>query len=369
MSKIPLVDLKAQYEAIAPEINEAMIAVLENTAFIQGSFAAEFERSFADYTGAAHCIGMGNGTDAIYVALRAAGIGEGDEVITAVNTFIATSEAITMTGATIRFVDVDPGTYNLDPDRLAEAITPKTKAVVPIHLYGHSADMDPIMEIAGQHNLFVLEDSAQAHGAEYKGKRVGTIGDAATFSFYPGKNLGAYGDAGAVVTNNKVLADKVRMLANHGRQSKYLHEMEGVNSRMDGLQGAVLSVKLRHLSDWTEARRNNAAYYGKNLAVMGEVVKRPRPASWANPVWHLYVIEVDRRDALKRWLNDRGIGAGIHYPVPLHMQPAYAHLNIPPGTFPVSETAADRILSLPMYPELTEEQMGEIIHHIAAFFD
>jgi len=262
---IPFVDLKAQYESIKDEIDSALADVISKTAFVGGPFVNSFEEAFAKYCGTEFCVCVGNGTDALFIALKTLGIGVGDEVITVANSFIATSEAITMAGAKVVFVDINPLTYNIDEKKIEEKVTKNTKAIVPVHLYGQPADMDPIIEIARKHNLYLIEDAAQAHGAEYKGRKIGTIGDIACFSFYPGKNLGAYGDAGAIVTNNQELAVKARMFANHGRIDKYNHEQEGVNSRMDGLQGAVLGVKLRHLNDWTERRRQNAYIYNEYL--------------------------------------------------------------------------------------------------------
>jgi dTDP-4-amino-4,6-dideoxygalactose transaminase len=354
--KIPLVDLKAQYAGIKQEIDGAVHRVLDETDFINGSAVAEFEKSFAAYCGTRSAVGLANGTDALQLSLLALGIGHGDEVITAVNTFIATSEAISATGARPVFVDNDARTYTIDVTRIEEKITPRTRAIIPIHLYGQPAAMDVVNEIAGRHNLAVIEDAAQAHGASFKGKTVGTLGRLACFSFYPGKNLGAYGDAGAIASNDEALANKVRMLANHGRLKKYEHEIEGYNSRLDTLQAAILSVKLRHLQSWTEKRQQHAAAYTKLLAGATEIVT-PFVHPDASHVYHLYVVRVQQRERVQQALKEAGIATGIHYPIPLHLQPAYKHLGIPAGSFPVAERFANEILSLPMYPELTADQI------------
>lgn len=354
--KIPLVDLKAQYATIRTEIDAAVHRVLDETDFIGGSAVAEFEHSFASYCGTRSAVGLANGTDALQLSLLALGVRQGDEVITAVNTFIATSEAISAAGARPVFVDNDPQTYTIDVKKIEEKITPRTKAIIPIHLYGQPAAMDAINEIASHHKLAVLEDAAQAHGASFKGKTAGTLGRLASFSFYPGKNLGAYGDAGAVVTNDEVLANKVRMLANHGRLKKYEHEIEGYNSRLDTLQAAILSVKLRHLRAWTEKRQEHASTYTKLLARSANIVT-PFVHPDATHVFHLYVIRVQQREKVQQTLKESGIATGIHYPIPLHLQPAYKHLGLPLGSFPVAERFASEILSLPMYPELSTDQI------------
>lgn len=354
--KIPLVDLKAQYASIKQEIDQAIQHVLDETDFIGGSAVAEFEKAFAAYCGTRTAVGLGNGTDAIQIALLTCAIGRGDEVITAVNTFIATSEAISATGARPVFVDNDPKTYLIDVRKIEEKITPRTRAIIPVHLYGQPTAMDVINEIALRHGLVVIEDAAQAHGAQFKGKTVGTLGTLACFSFYPGKNLGAYGDAGAIVTNDEVLANKTRMLANHGRLKKYEHEMEGYNSRLDTLQAAILLVKLRHLNTWTEKRQQHAAHYARLLSSSADIVT-PTIHPDATHVFHLYVVRVQQRDQVQQMLKEAGIVTGIHYPIPLHQQPAYRHFGLPPGSFPVAERYADELLSLPMYPELTDEQI------------
>ena len=357
--KIPLVDLKAQYVGIKSEIDRAIQRVLDETDFIGGSAVREFETAFASYCGTRTAVGLANGTDALQLALLACGIGNGDEVITAVNTFIATSEAISATGARPVFVDNDPHTYTIDVRKIEEKITHRTKAIIPVHLYGQPADMDIVNEIAARLGLIVIEDAAQAHGARYKVKTVGNLGRLACFSFYPGKNLGAFGDAGAIATNDEELANKVRMLANHGRLKKYEHEMEGYNSRLDTLQAAILLVKLRHLKEWTERRQHIASRYTLLLSTAKEIVTPTRNPD-ATHVFHLYVVRVQQRERVEQVLKEAGIATGIHYPIPLHQQPAYRHLGLPAGSYPVAERYAGELLSLPMYPELTDEQVGFI---------
>jgi len=361
---IQLVDLNAQYNTIREEITGAIQSVIERSTFIGGDELLEFEREFAGYCGVANCVGVGNGTDALYLVLRALGIGPGDEVITVAHTFIATSEGISMTGARPVFVEIKPDTMLMDPDFLEAAITSRTKAIVPVHLYGQPCDMDAIMEIARRHGLKVIEDGAQAHGAKWRGRRVGSIGDAASFSFYPGKNLGAYGDAGAVVSEDQDLIERVRILANHGSANKYTHKMEGVNSRLDGLQAAILRVKLRYLDEWNQSRRRHADFYLESLA--GSEICPPSVHQDALPVWHLFVVRVSDRKSFQQKLRAEGIATGIHYPVPLHLQPAYEHFKIPPGTLPVTEKVAAEVVSLPMYPELTNEQLEIIVNTITA---
>ncbi len=359
-NKIQLVGLFDQYQNIKPEIDAAIQNIITSSAFVGGEAVRSFEKNFAAYCEAKACVGVGNGTDALYLTLRALGIGPGDEVITVAHTFIATAEAISMTGALPIFIDVLEDTMLMDPAKIEPAITPRTKAIVPVHLYGQSCDMDAIMEIARKHGLKVVEDAAQAHGGRWRGQRVGSIGDAATFSFYPGKNLGAFGDAGAVVSQDEDLIEHVRMLANHGRLEKYTHKMEGVNSRLDGLQAAILGVKLRHLDEWNTKRRAHADFY---LDSLSQNEFRPQAVNAnAEPVWHLFVIRVGEREALQKKLKDEGVATGIHYPVPLHLQPAYQNRQIPLGTLPVTEAAADQVVSLPMYPELTEAQLELIVN-------
>jgi dTDP-4-amino-4,6-dideoxygalactose transaminase len=356
---IPLVDLKAQYRAYKDEIDAAVQDIIDNTSFIMGPKLKQFEDDFAAFCRVKHAIGTGSGTEALQMAFLALGIGSGDEVITTSHTFFATAEMLGHLGARPVFVDIDLSTYNIDPAKIEAAITPRTKALLPVHLYGQPAEMDPILEIAARHGLPVIEDAAQAHGAEYKGRRVGSMGRIACFSFYPGKNLGAYGDAGAVVTDDDELADKVRMLRDHGRREKYEHLMEGWPARMDTLQAAILRAKLPHLEEWNEARRRHAARYNELLADLDVV--RPYEPEHARAVYHLYVIRVDRRDEVWQGLRERGIGAGIHYPIPLHLQPAYEYLGYERGDLPLTEQAAEQVLSLPLYPELSEEQRQEVV--------
>jgi len=358
MPRIPLVDLAAQYRALGPALEEAARRVLASTRYILGPEVESFEREFAAFCEVPHAIGVANGTDALELALRALQVGPGDEVITVPNTFIATQEAISATGARPVFVDVDPHTRTLDPRLIHPAITPRTRAILPVHLHGHPADMDPILAIARARGLAVLEDAAQAHGARYRGRPVGALGDAACFSFYPGKNLGAAGDAGAVTTARADVAARVRSLRNHGRTQKYLHDEEGRNSRLDELQAALLRVKLPHLAAWNARRRELAARY---RAALSPRLALPPPADWAESVHHLFVIELDRRDAIAAALAERGIETGVHYPVPLHLQPASRHLGLPPGRYPVSEASAARMLSLPIYPELDDPTQDSVI--------
>ncbi len=357
--KVPFLDLKAQYQSIKLEIDEAIQSVVESCAFVKGPAVRQFEKNFAEYCGAKYTIGVANGSDALYLALRALGIGAGDEVITTPDTFIATTEAITLTGAQVVFVDINPKTYNIDISKIEEKITSKTKAIIPVHLFGQPADMEPILQIAKKYNLKIIEDAAQAHGAFYHGKRIGTFGDVACFSFYPGKNLGAYGDGGAVVTNNEEIATQVEKIADHGSLKKYIHEVEGVNSRLDSIQAAVLDVKLKYIDQWNESRRNNAYIYNEVLKNVAGVTT-PVELENTKPVYHLYVIQVENRDGLQQKLTEAGIASGIHYPYSLHLTPAYEYLGFKKGSFPVAEKCADRFLSLPMYPELTESQIKTV---------
>jgi len=364
---IPFVDLKAQYDSIKPEIDQAIAAVIQDTAFIGGPFVKQFEEAFARYCGVGSCVSVANGTDALYVALRALGVGPGDEVITVANTFIATSEAIKMAGAQVVFVDIDPKTYNIDVTKIEEKITPKTKAIIAVHLYGQPADMDPIRGIARKHGLFLIGDAAQAHGAFYKGAPIAKLADITCFSFYPGKNLGAYGDGGALVTDREDWAATARMLANHGRTKKYDHDFEGINSRLDGLQAAILNVKLRHIETWTEARRTNARRY--NEALVGSGVVTPSELDQVRAVYHLYIVRVPngRREALQEFLKASGINTGIHYPIALPRLNAYSYLGHSDADFPEATKAAGEILSLPMFPELTKEQVTYTAAKIAEF--
>jgi dTDP-4-amino-4,6-dideoxygalactose transaminase len=339
--------------------------VIDANAFAGGPYVARFEEDFAAFCQARHAIGVGNGTDALWLPLLALGVGPGDEVITVAHTFMATAEAISYCGAKPVFVDIDEKTYTMNPALLEAAITPRTKAIIPVHLYGQMADMDPIMAIAARHNLPVIEDACQAHGAEYKGRKAGTIGIAGAFSFYPGKNLGALGEAGGVVTNDSALATKIQVLRDHGQKTKYHHSMVGWNARMDGIQGAALRLKLRVLAQGNAARRAHAARYSAALAGVAGV-STPEVATYGIPVFHLYVVRVAARDAVLAALAKRGISCGIHYPKPVHLQEAYASLGYARGSLPVTERCADEILSLPMFPELTDTQIDAVVGGLKA---
>jgi dTDP-4-amino-4,6-dideoxygalactose transaminase len=362
---IPFVDLKAQYHGIKPEIDAAVAKVLETSQFILGSEVAAFEEAFASYSGARFGVAVNSGTSALHLALLAAGIGPGDEVITTPFTFVATVAAIGYSGARPVFADIDPVSYTIDPARIEQAITPRTRAIMPVHLYGQPADMDPILEIARRHNLLVIEDAAQAHGAEYKGRRCGSMGDLACFSFYPGKNLGAYGEGGIVVTGNPEYTRTIRMLRDWGQERRYHHVLKGYNYRMEGMQGAILRVKLRHLEAWTEARRSRAGVYDAALQASG--VDLPRAMPYARHVYHVYAVQSPRRDELAAALQAQGIQTGIHYPIPIHRLEAWSDLNYPAGAFPVAEAVAARVLSLPIYPELTDaaiRQVAEVVRGV-----
>ncbi len=364
---IPFVDLKRQYFSIKDEIDNVVMEVLEKSAFIGGSYLASFEKNFASFCDTQHCIGVGNGTDALYIALRACGIKPGDEVITAANSFIATSEAITMSGAKVVFVDINPLTYNIDVTKIEDKITDKTRAIIPVHLYGQPADMDTVVEIARKYSLKVIEDAAQAHGSTYKGRTIGSIGDVGCFSFYPGKNLGAYGDGGALVTSDEELAVKIRMIANHGRIDKYDHEFEGVNSRLDGLQAAILDVKLRYLNGWSDNRRKNAYIYNDYLQDTSLIT--PVEIENVNAVYHLYVVRVnsEKRSEFQENLREKGIASGIHYPIALPNLQAYKYLQHDWNDFPESSKASQEIVSLPMFPELKEDQIEYITRIIKEY--
>ena len=364
---IPMVDLKAQYARIRADVDAAMARVLETTAFIKGEDCGLFEKEFAAYCGAAQACGVANGTDALILALRAYGVGPGDDVVTVANTFVATGEAILLNGARPIWVDVEPATFTMDPARLERAITPRTKVIVPVHLYGHPADMEPILDIAARHGLPVLEDAAQAHGAELGGRRAGSIGHAACFSFYPGKNLGAYGDAGAVTSNDAAFVAKVRQIANHGGgANKYDNVVVGTNSRLDTLQAAVLRVKLRHLDRWNAERAERARAYAEALAgVPGVVV--PRERKGARSAWHLFTIRATDRDGLQARLKAEGIATAVHYPKPLHLQPAMASAGGRPGDLPVSESLTREVLCLPLYPELSLENVARVASEVRSF--
>ncbi len=362
---IPMTDLKAEYETLKGEMDRAIQEVLDSGWFILGAQVRAFEQEFAAYCVAECGVGTGNGTDAISLALRACGIEPGDEVITVPNTAVFTVLAVSAVGAEPVLVDIDPVTYTMDPAKLEGAITQRTRAVVPVHLYGQSADMDPILEIAHRHGLVVIEDACQAHGAQYKGRRVGTLGNAGCFSFYPTKNLGAYGDGGMVVTNDPQVADRLRLLRNGGQQDRYHHAVKGINSRLDELQAAVLRVKLCHLDEWNEVRRARAQEYAGLLEGTGVVT--PTEADYARHVYHLYVIRSRQRDALLEHLSGRGIAANIHYPVPVHLQQAYRDLGLSDGSLPVAESCAREVLSLPMYPGLAAEATSCVAKAIREF--
>lgn len=359
---IPLVDLKAQYALIKDEIDEAIQRVLDNTSFIGGSEVTSFEADFAEYCGAKHAIGVSSGTEALRLALIVCGVGEGDEVITSPSTFIATVEAIVAVGAHPVFVDVEEETNNIDPSLIEAAITDRTKAIIPVHLYGYPVDMDPVLDIAKRHGLKVVEDAAQAHGAVYKGNRIGGFGDVACFSFYPGKNLGAYGDAGGIVTNDDDMAAEMRLLRDHGRSDKYEHQVLGFNSRLDSLQAAILRVKLAHMDKWTQNRQAAAAIYGELLQDAG--IRLPIEQPGFKPVYHLFVVRTPERDRIGAALKEAGVASGVHYPIPLHLQPALKHLGHSEGDFPICEKNSRECLSLPMFPELSEEQAQEVARQV-----
>lgn len=361
--QVPFLNLKAQYDAIAKEVQLSIQDVLANCAFSGGPFVQRFEEEFAAFCGSQCAVGVGSGTEALWLALLAIGVKPGDEVITAPNSFIATAEAVSLCGAEPVFVDVEEKSFTLDPALLEQAITPRTKAIIPVHLFGQTADMDPILEIARKHGIAVIEDACQAHGAEYKGRRAGSIGDAGCFSFYPGKNLGAYGEAGGVVTNDPRLAEKVRLLRDHGQSRKYHHEVIGTNGRMDGLQGAILSVKLKYLNEWNDARRRHAAAYQKLLQDATSILT-PTEMPYARHVYHIYAVRSPRRQALLEALAEKGISCGIHYPVPIHLQRAYASGKSQKGAFPVAERCAEEFLSLPMFPELTDQEIAYVCNEL-----
>jgi dTDP-4-amino-4,6-dideoxygalactose transaminase len=366
MQKIPLVDLKAQYLSIKDEIDEAIQRVISKSAFILGEEVEAFEEEYARFCGAKYCVGVASGTAALHLALIACGIGSGDEIITTPFTFIATAEAISHCGARPVFVDINPKNYNIDPAKIEAVITERTTAIIPVHLYGQPADMDPILAIAHRHGLKVIEDAAQAHGAKYKGKQTGTLGDAACFSFYPGKNLGAYGDGGAVVTNDAEIARRVHLFRDHGRESKYEHLEIGYGERLDGLQAAILKAKLRHLEEWTELRQEHARCYNELLGDCG--VATPHEASNVRHVYHLYVVRTVQRDALMSYLKQHNIGSGVHYPIPVHHQPAYIKQGYSEIQFAEAEAASREVLSLPMFPELSRAQQQTVLEAIGGFF-
>ncbi|HAB17403.1 MAG TPA: DegT/DnrJ/EryC1/StrS family aminotransferase [Verrucomicrobiota bacterium] len=357
-TKIPFLDLAAHHDPLRPALEAAVREVLDTSAFAGGPFVAHFEEEFSAFCGARHTIGVGSGTEALWFCLLALGVGPGDEVITVPHTFMATAEAITYCGARPVFVDVDPKYLTMDAGQVESAITPRTKAIIPVHLFGHPADMDAILAVARKHGLPVVEDACQAHGAEYKGRKAGTLGVAGCFSFYPGKNLGALGEAGAVTTQDSELCRKIQTLRDHGQPKKYYHTMIGWNGRMDGIQGAMLRVKLKHLARWNTQRRSHARLYDELLT--GSSITIPSEASYARHVYHLYPVRIPNRDAVLRMMGERGIACGVHYPVPVHLQEAYRDLGHGPGSFPVCECAARESLSLPMYPELSRSQIESV---------
>lgn len=361
--QVPFLDLKAHHAAIRGEIDSAIREVIDSGAFAGGPFVERFEEHFAKFCEAPYSVGVGNGTDALLFALLALGVGPGDEVITVPMTFMATTEAISFCGAKPVFVDIDEEIYTMNPALLEKAITPRTKAIIPVHMYGQTADMDPILAIAKRHNLHVVEDACQAHGAEYKGRKAGSIGHAGCFSFYPGKNLGAFGEAGAIVTSDEQLKRKMQVLRDHGQEKKYHHSMIGWNGRMDGIQGAVLRVKLKRLTDANNARRTHARLYDELLASLKQVIA-PKEAKDRQHVYHIYAVRVQNRDQVLKRLSERGIGCGIHYPIPVHLQAAYEFLGHKVGDFPVSETCGREFLSLPMFPELTHAQVERVVNEL-----
>lgn len=366
--KVPFLDLKIQYQQIKNDVDPIIQNIFENTAFIGGKIVKEFEANFAEKNNSKHFISCANGTDAIYLTLRALGIGYGDEVILPANTFIASAEPVTQCGAVPVFVDQEADHYHIDPNLIEDKITPRTKAIIAVHLYGQAADLDPIIEIAKKHDLHLIEDCAQAHFAEYNGKKVGNYGVAGTFSFYPGKNLGAAGDAGGIVTNDNDLANKIRLIANHGSIQKYVHEVEGVNSRMDAIQAAFLNAKLRHIDSWNNSRYENSLYYNSILDGI-EQVKTPKKLTCSQHINHLYVVRVEKREELIEFLNSNGVSTGMHYPEAIPYMKAYSRLNHVPADFPIAYKYQSQILSLPMFAELTKEQMDYVAEKIKEFYN
>jgi dTDP-4-amino-4,6-dideoxygalactose transaminase len=360
---IPFLDLQAQYRQIKPEIDAAIFRVVDSGQYVLGPEVAAFEEHFAAYCGVKYCVALNSGTSALHLALLAAGIGPDDEVITVSMTFVATSAAILYCGARPKFVDVDPDTWTMNPDQLEAAITSRTKAILPVHLHGLMADMDSIIEIARRYGLVVIEDAAQSHGARYKGRRAGSIGDVGCFSFYPGKNLGGYGEGGAAVTNDPELARLMILLRDWGQESKYNHVLPGYNYRMDGVQGAILNVKMNYIEAWTEGRRAVASHYDRLLAY-SDRYRRPAPPPHCQHVYHVYAVDLACRNDVQKGLRLAGIGTGIHYPIPVHLQKAYEDLGYAPGDLPITESLADRFLSLPIYPELRPEQVVEIVSEL-----
>ena len=365
---VPFFDLKRQYHSIKDELDAAVQQVMASCRFVLGEKVISFEKEFARFCGTDFAVGVANGTDALRFALLACGIGKGDEVITVPNTFIATTEAISQTGAKIVFVDINLWTYNIDVSQIEGAINERTRAILPVHLFGQPADMNPIMKIARKYNLKVIEDACQVHGAEYKGRKAGSIGDAGCFSFYPSKNLAAFGDGGMVVSNGNKIAQKIKMLRDHGQIKKYEHLIEGCNSRLDEIQAAILRVKLKRLDEQNKLRRKNASIYNELLKDVDEIIT-PFEAEYAKHVYHLYVIRTEKRDELQEYLKSNGILTGLHYPIPLHLQKAYEYLGYKEGDFPVAEACAKHIISLPMFPELTREEIAKVVSEIKTLFD
>ncbi len=364
---IPFLDLVTQHLELEGELLAAFRSALRAAAFVGGTEVSTFESEFAAFCATSDAVGLGSGTDALRFAYLAVGVESGDEVVTVPNTFIATTESISQAGASIKFVDVSEGTFTMDPSALESAITPRTVGIVPVHLYGQVADLDPIMRVAERHGLWVIEDAAQAHGARYRDKQAGSIGVLGAFSFYPGKNLGACGEAGAVVGSDRTFLDRIRKLREHGQAKKYFHDIEGYNGRLDAIQASFLRIKLRHLRDWNEARRRAASWYREALADVHEI-ELPVEAAYSHHVYHLFVIQAERRDKLQAHLSARHVGTGLHYPLPLHLQKAYQHLGQGAGAFPVAERAAERLLSLPMYPNLSEGEVARVAEAIRSFY-
>ena len=366
--QVPFLDLRAQYKQIEQEVLPMMSEAMANGAFVGGPQVSDFEAEFAEFCEGKYCAGLASGTDALRFALMAVGVGQGDEVITVPHTFIATTEAVSQVGAKPVFVDIYPDTYNIDVSQIQGKINEKTKAIIPVHLYGQPADIDPILEIGQKYGISVIEDACQAHGAIYKGRKAGSLGAVGCFSFYPGKNLGAFGEGGAIVTQNEEIANKIRMIRDHGQEKKYFHQMEGYNGRLDAIQAGVLRIKLKRLDSWNRSRREHSALYSE---IFSEIhgITIPVEADFARSVYHLYVILVDKRERLQEFLNSKGIATGLHYPLPLHLQQAYAHLGYKEGDFPVTEKVASRLLSLPMFPELTREQIDYVTSTIREYMN
>ena len=364
--QVPFLDLKVQHKEIENEVLPMVKEVMENTAFVGGPQVSGFETEFSDFCDTDYCVGVSSGTDALRFALMSLGVGSGDEVITVPNTFIATTEAISQVGATPIFVDVYQSTSEIDISQIEDKITERTKAIIPVHLYGQPADMEPVLDIGKKYNLEVIEDSCQAHGALYKGKKAGSLGRVGCFSFYPGKNLGAYGEGGAIVTRDENISNKVKMIRDHGQIKKYYHQLEGYNGRLDAIQAGVLRIKLKRIDEWNKARRHNASLYNELLGNIPGLTLTIEE-KFAQSVYHLYVIILEDRDGLQKFLGDNGIATGLHYPVPLHLQKAYERLGYKKGDFPVAESLSERLLSLPIYPQLTRDQIEYVAEYINQF--